>query len=669
MPKIFIAWDFANPELKTTIQSLLRHPPTGITFIAPGITPAASGEILRTIVVPGIVDADRVLVLLDTPNANVAFEAGLAYGLGRQLALVVQSAERPSWVRDPPFANCLVTPVRGAEDLRNTLVLDGLWHPPNKARPTADPLQDRTLFLCPTSDADGQACVQEQRICRPGWRNVPSTQFNLLDLPEVTAGVTQLVWTVTANGNAARERDGAVNAQNAVIAGWFTAQTLNAMGGRLDAKGMKYMRERFCVLRSSIARAVVDVGPFEHTFEGPNDYADRLQDIPSAPAPRVEPVSTQDLVCEVRRRLLELFHFSLPTNDVPDVARTLGGDALKAEVVRAADKTARIDVLLDEICQMQHLRSGVLERVRKALGGSVEIDELVALVEDPSSERNELLGTAAAPLFTNPNASVADVLGTAIRLDRTTQWGQVLEQCRSDQHSLFLLRGESRQSLGLFLDRLRRFLSDSTQRHRVFNVPFQVEGVFAQSGAEWEQRLAWALGANQPGTAAHHLARESLDVQTFLIMGLKPLHDLTPEQQAGLQEFLEVHYPKCLAQAAPSKPTHLLLAVDYEHGDESFADAVDKWALSAEEQHTELVKTASSTSRARGGPRLLHYVQLPVVQFPTWDEVATYLNNCRPRPTSDVRLRIQQEFDQLVQRPGATFIDLANQLERRIGPI
>jgi hypothetical protein len=91
----------------------------------------------------------------------------------------------------------------------------------------------------------------------------------------------------------------------------------------------------------------------------------------------------------------------------------------------------------------------------------------------------------------------------------------------------------------LFLARARRFLTGLPQR-LVYNVPFQIEGVPAESGPEWERHLSWTLAPTQAGTAAEHLARVCRQAQPFIILGLQPLHDLSPEQRAGLQEFLEV---------------------------------------------------------------------------------------------------------------------------------
>lgn len=100
--RIFVAWDFSGPA-NLTLQALQRRPPAGVEIDVPGLA-AHGGEILRDRVLPGIVKADRVLVIADTPNANVGFEAGLALGLGRQVAFMVQRQPRPKWLEQPPFS-------------------------------------------------------------------------------------------------------------------------------------------------------------------------------------------------------------------------------------------------------------------------------------------------------------------------------------------------------------------------------------------------------------------------------------------------------------------------------------------------------------------------------------------------------------------------------------
>ena len=68
---IFVAWDSTTTGgLKTTLEALAWSSDTQYRFDIPGIQPR-SGEILRDVVLDGIRLADRVLVVVDRPNANV----------------------------------------------------------------------------------------------------------------------------------------------------------------------------------------------------------------------------------------------------------------------------------------------------------------------------------------------------------------------------------------------------------------------------------------------------------------------------------------------------------------------------------------------------------------------------------------------------------------------
>src|SRR6185503_18621237 len=120
----------------------------------------AAGEIFRDIVLPGIKRSERVLVVTDRPNANVAFEAGLAIGFGKSISLVHFGADIPTWLKDSVFKGFIVQSIKDIETLRRLVINSNSWYTP---RPFVDvPAHGATLFLSPSSYV-GAALREEQR--------------------------------------------------------------------------------------------------------------------------------------------------------------------------------------------------------------------------------------------------------------------------------------------------------------------------------------------------------------------------------------------------------------------------------------------------------------------------------------------------------------------------
>src|SRR5262249_41555289 len=130
-------------------------------------------------------------------------------------------------------------------------------------------------------------------------------------------------------------------------------------------------------------------------------------------------------------------------------------------------------------------------------------------------------------------------------------------------HWLFLLHGPHQQNVGLFVERIQRYLSSETRHpHLVCRVRFNWEGVTARCGADWVRhvRLALRTDDNPRGNLAYAGRRQAL----FLILGLRPLDRLDAEQQNGLQEFIEVSLPALLREAQPQHEVRVLLPLEYE---------------------------------------------------------------------------------------------------------
>jgi hypothetical protein len=644
---IFVVWDLTTHAIDTTLDALRRRPPPGVSFNVPMLSPAG-GEILRDVVVRGIANADQVLVVMDKPNANVGFEAGLALGLGRKIALLVQRAPRPSWLMEPPFTNFIVHSVDGPSAIK-ALIADGsIWTRRSEAAGDAPNGRDPTLFLCPTRFG-GEGMRDEQTSLYPNWSALPEYNFTLHDLPDLCRGVERLIWTVTPYAEGADERDGAANAANAVIAGWFVGEILRRHGDSLDHAAMAELRQRFHVLRSSKAREVVDVQLFERRFTSLPQFAELLRNTPEVP-------SSAESLQGLRELLLNLTAGSLL-----DLARATDSSLVDVLSACSRSKESMIDALLGAVSADATLRGPFLEAVEVALPGTTLALARPAAPPAVAQTRQQPVQPSGAVVLT-----AGSVLGTAHRLDRTTQWGQVLDECSNDSHSLFSLRGESRQGLGLFLQRLNFYLSEKVPGHRVYNVPFRVEHIFAESGPDWEARLSHAIAPRKAGTAAAHLASITRSVSPFFVLGLQPLHDLTPSQEQGLREFLSVTLPDLLLAAEPARPVRVLVPMDYDGGTHVLSDAVDQGALAGEHRHKlEIERLGRTTESAR----MLHYVSLNPVTFPTWDEVQTYLDTLRPRPALTMIVRIREDFERITTNDNSTFQELAERLDRHLGEI
>ncbi len=272
--RVFVVWDSTTPGLEVILTSLKKRPPNGMTIQVPALsTEVGAGEIFRNIVLPGIQKSERVLVITDRPNANVAFEAGLALGFRKPISLVHFGPVVPEWVKLSVFRGFVDQKVGGLEELKNTLQNQDAWYPPVAAPEL--PRLGRTLFLSPSKYV-GEALELEREVVRPYWKRVPE-QLVANELSEALQSIAQVVWSITLFSEGTEQRDGSDNAANAVIFGWFYARARSE-----DRAGDK---KRFWVLRQEEAREVADVLAMERRFRHVDKYADLLQEIPEYDLP------------------------------------------------------------------------------------------------------------------------------------------------------------------------------------------------------------------------------------------------------------------------------------------------------------------------------------------------------------------------------------------------
>lgn len=277
-------------------------------------------------------------------------------------------------------------------------------------------------------------------------------------------------------------------------------------------------------------------------------------------------------------------------------------------------------------------RSGGLERV------AAELVEWLASQEDVD-----------AP---NVPLSVANyqALGAALRLDRYPQWSGVLEASGRAGHMLFLLHGPRRQNVGLFVERIQRYLSSETRHpHTVYRVRFSWQGVTARCGADWLRHLRLAL--SEGDDAQGSLERAARQQALFIILGLRPLDQLDVEQQNGLQEFIETSLPTLLRETRPRHDVRVLLALDYEETD-------------LPEGLPPFVRQADAWGRKAQATGQLRYLPLPPVELPKWQDVEHYLTAFHPPPSTDTVAALQAEYLRLTSGRSSTYQELADIIDR-----
>ncbi len=276
--EIFVVWDFTIEGLKITLESLQESPPKGHLVRVPGLSYQA-GTILFDVVLKGIHQADRVLVVTDKPNANVGFEAGLALGLGKPILFAHFGRKLPKWSSQPPLRNYLQSNFTDINELEALLLCDDAWIPGGKASKLQD--DGPCLDLCPER-GEGSALRRKcSALGIDGWRRPPDRPFLLTEFDEQFGDTARLVWTIANFGEGTDERDGAENAANAIIAGWFFTRCLGP-----DAS---LRNDRFWVIRSVSSREVVDVHLYEKEFKSLAAYADHIQNIERVWKARLEP--------------------------------------------------------------------------------------------------------------------------------------------------------------------------------------------------------------------------------------------------------------------------------------------------------------------------------------------------------------------------------------------
>ena len=146
-------------------------------------------------------------MVTDRPNANVAFELGLALGFGKHVALVHVGAEVPHWLDESPMRGHVVNAVGDVKDIRATLEDPQSWYCPPKCPSVPD--YGGTLFLCPARYLGAALREEQQRTIEGGAWVSPTPTSDLETLNKQHSQVPQVVWSIAPYTEGSDYRDGA----------------------------------------------------------------------------------------------------------------------------------------------------------------------------------------------------------------------------------------------------------------------------------------------------------------------------------------------------------------------------------------------------------------------------------------------------------------------------
>lgn len=200
------------------------------------------------------------------------------------------------------------------------------------------------------------------------------------------------------------------------------------------------------------------------------------------------------------------------------------------------------------------------------------------------------------------------ILDAAVDLDRSAQWGRLVEVCQSGgaRHGYLLLHGEQVQGLGLFCNRVKNRLWKRVGEMQIVELRYNDQGTYARTVSLWSMRLEGALkrlGAG--GEKLAPLLGEATRHQPLLVLlHLSASSPMEGPARDQLAIFLGKTLPEAIAASGAAHAVRLLAAVEQRPGDASLVEVV-----------------RAAMAQAPG----LRFERLPKVTFPDDDEIATWL--------------------------------------------
>lgn len=236
-------------------------------------------------------------------------------------------------------------------------------------------------------------------------------------------------------------------------------------------------------------------------------------------------------------------------------------------------------------------------------------------------------------------------LGASHRLDRTSQWLDVLMSGQTGTNTFFLLRGSKTQNVELFLDRIERFLAqESTNPREVCRIRYNLQGQTPRTGSDWVAHFCEGLGID--GNSVSQTLKTRIGrKQIFAIIGEKPLpiELMSNDQFDAIGELLRENLPEIVNEAGLDTGIDILLPFHYDREMTERFNLLDLWGQTLEQQ-------------TKGAFYFNHLAEIPT---PTWEDVARFLNTHRPLPNENQIEMIRTEFEERAKDPRMTFIELA----------
>ncbi|NOY28135.1 MAG: NACHT domain-containing protein, partial [Oligoflexia bacterium] len=161
-----------------------------------------------------------VLAVVDQPNANMAWELGMALAKGLRVALATES-ESPTapWVEDTPLGGVL-RQKDVVEHARALLCRVADWDP----APKPPQKGDRKLVLCASRGTGKELCrALKKQLVPEGWELVDTRGWTLSGLGELLEDAGRLAWA-QLRLRSGEKRHGIDNTIGALVAGYAHAR-------------------------------------------------------------------------------------------------------------------------------------------------------------------------------------------------------------------------------------------------------------------------------------------------------------------------------------------------------------------------------------------------------------------------------------------------------------
>lgn len=209
---VFWAWDSELLDTKALAADMKRDPPHGVVIEVLGEAGSLPlGDLLARLEA-GLTGASGLLAVIDTPNANMAWELGIGLCRGLRLALTTEgSAPKDDWVKGTPFAQFLRVG-RLSDAVEAVLGAVESWFLP-PARPK---VADRRVVVC---SGEGVSRRWQAPLRAAGWEVLDTRGWSIRDLPERLAGVGRLAWVMSPL-RSDEKRHGVANTVGALVAGY-----------------------------------------------------------------------------------------------------------------------------------------------------------------------------------------------------------------------------------------------------------------------------------------------------------------------------------------------------------------------------------------------------------------------------------------------------------------